>query len=131
MTDKTEATEMVLNKIDEYMNAAKTVIETYGGDVADLGLLALRVEAGSEIFLPLLLSFGLLFMIPLMIRTGKKIWEVQKEQSTYEVSAVFLYVFHLAWGGFLFGNIFQALNLWAWVGLFYPEAYAVHLFLLK
>lgn len=131
-TESTEAVAFVFDKLEGYMSAAKSVIDTYGGDAAELGLLALRVEAASEIVRPLVLFilFAALFFYALKIAM-KGFRKEFDDNSTDEAAVGAGTAISVTLGLILVFCATDIINIWAWVGIFYPEAYAVHLFLLK
>ena len=130
-----EVAEVVQDQMSAYFDAAKAIMEQYGGDVVNLGLNVLRIEAASELITPL--CFFLISSVTLFI--GRKIHKsIDKEKEKckeenkhfddgiYGAPAIFYGV------GTLVGVIstIALIDLWAWVGIFYPELYAVHKFLL-
>lgn len=123
-TETTQAVEFAFGKMEQYFDAAKTVIEQYGGDVADLALMALRVEAISE-FLPvvMLVPLGIVFY-----KIGKSVWQTADEDFDRFMIGNILYV---VGGVFALFALTTLLNIWAWAGIFYPELYAVHKFILN
>ena len=132
MSESTETVEFVFDKLDGYMSAAQSVIDTYGGDAADLGLMALRIEAASDLIIPLIFT-GLLiailrYLLPIMIKGWKD--EYDGRSNNEAATVVGTVGCGLAGFGLILSTI-EVLDIWAWVGMFYPEAYAVHLFLLK
>jgi len=169
VSDMAESTaELIFDNFNGYMEAAKRVIDTYGGDVADLGLLALRIDAASEIVLPAVFSFILAVVAVkarnLIFRRVSLYYVTTKgfaARSRYEDNFVNKF-FNIStnivpddkiemakstfmpinWGSPLpyipivlsavsVGCAIKVINIWAWVGMFYPEAYAIHLFILK
>ena len=123
-----EVVELTFDKLEQYFEAAKGVIEQYGGDVAEVGLNVLRIEAISEIFFPLAVILFLFASLPLMIRFGK--WINQKAIDDRSEPWEMIYIVHILLGIFFLIQLVSLLNLWAWVGIFYPELYAVHKFIL-
>jgi hypothetical protein len=126
-------TEFAFDKMEKYFDAAQEVIDNYGGDAVELGLNALRVDAAAIIiphlvFIIVALIF-LKYLIPLM-KTG---WREGREDGWSDFPAkcfagtISVFAATIA----LLANITDAFNnIWAWVGIFYPELYAVHKFLL-
>jgi len=152
MTDKTEVAEFVFDKLEGYMSAAQSVIDTYGGDAAELGLMALRIEAASEVLFPSIIMLFLLVnsskivgFVKNQFAKSRAITNYQHEEDEKKREALRRQYMRSdeVWFGVLafmsvgacfitFSICFIAiLDIWAWVGMFYPEAYAVHLFLLK
>lgn len=120
MSDKKEPVEFAFDKIEQYFDAAKQIIEQYGGDVAELGLMALRIDAISNL-LP-----GILCII--LARPLYKVW---KKLSDYEESALGDRIFSFIFGGIVgfitvLITFLSLANIWYWVGIFYPELYAVY-----
>lgn len=170
MSETKEIVEFTFDKMETYFEAVKQVLEQYGGDVTDLSMDVLRVQAVAEL-LPNLIGFigfaGLAYLSykalfkygkvdvkPLVLRDkGSHDWDVNqlvlkctgyeytKEwKESYEATryqwkesiGLFAPLSVLMLSGLLAGLNFSGLvNIWAWVGLVYPELYAVHLFLLK
>lgn len=175
-----KTTELILNKMDEYMVAAQGVIEQYGGDVAELGLNVLRVEVLSILIPSLILAivFGVLAkkLYTYSISKGTTIKaevlkaalsvayhnrhseqdRIVKSYTGTHSSNVDPYPidkldtitdvpnpntwddFRIMWSLFaatsvVIGTVFayKLLNIWLWVGLVYPEMYAVHKFILN
>ena len=121
-------TEVVFDRMEQYFDAAKHVIEQYGGDVAELGLNALRVGALSEILFPVVSTVFLLVLIKHALPAYR--WGAKPENNSNGLGffiPLFLGGGHLL---LLFLAIKYSLNIWAWVGIFYPELYAVHKFIL-
>lgn len=121
-----ETTEFVFEKMEQYFDAAKTVIEQYGGDVAELGLGALRVQAASELAPALA---GILILIAIYCLRGKIKYEAEVNRSGG--GAVAIVATLMVGAASLIVTLEALLNIWAWVGIFYPELYAVYLFILK
>lgn len=141
---------LAFDKMEKYFEAAKGVLEQYGGDVVDVGLNVLRIEA-------LIQLGGLFFIVLFYILTYRfVIQSLSKWREDTRLAAIFntlegarreyyrtLYafwdlpirtacgniVFSIYWGVLLL-NIVN-INLWACVGVFYPELYAVHKFILS
>lgn len=127
-----EVADTVQDQMATYFDAAKAVMEQYGGDVVDLGLNVLRIEAISEL--------SIFIMLPVLAygfyKAGNKIMalhkaELLKEKRYYDgwIGVVAL----LSWGvtaSLAVSSVIGLFNIWAWVGMFYPELYAVHKFLL-
>jgi len=112
-------------KMAQYMEAAQNIITQYGGDVAELGLNVLRVEALTQIIPGIVL---LILAYPYYkIVSALYLHEVEKTGDGI-ASAIFGGALGI---GLVIGTLISLFNIWAWVGLFYPEMYAVHLFLLK
>lgn len=134
-----ETTEFVFDKLEQYFEAARHVIEQYGGDAVNLGLAALRIEAASEL-IPAVVAFAIALFLWKKLNpfvqfgTAKAITEEEGDRYRNDeevrftlvgaVSALVIFICVIVF----FVNI---LNIWAWAGLFYPELYAVHQFVLK
>jgi hypothetical protein len=118
-------TELVFDRMEGYFDAAQGVIKQYGGDVAELGLMALRIDAFSVLF-P-----GLLFAVLAMVwcRFVKRVYQYEKDETrdgagTIIASVIFGIVTLVVFAPAL-------LNIWAWAGIFYPELWAIHKFILN
>ncbi len=167
-------TEFSMDKMEQFFDAAQKVLAQYGGDVAELGLNVLRIEAASELILPLVFVVAAI-VVALNLRRMRSIncevlsilnkdygarysWDkdilkahnldphacfsgLTQEQKDKVMATASPAPF------FADSNLPQAItgvatlvvglfslslliNLWAWVGIFYPELYAVHKFLL-
>ena len=150
MSEAKEVTEFVFDKMEQYFNAAQQVIQKYGGDVADLALNALRVDAAAIV----VTGVAMLVIGVISIRAGiswvslatqaKFFSEGEREKDArkallhtiYDKDIEPLYgiagTLSIMGGGVLLTmGIIRAGEVWAWVGLFYPELYAVHKFLLN
>jgi len=114
--------------LDKYFDAAAEIISKYGGDVAELGLNVLRIDAVSVLIGPIVFLSVLLYGVPTVLQFCKNIykWQTDEPHNPYSL----LYVIPCGYVVVLAHVAGQALNVWAWVGLFYPEVYAVHKFLL-
>lgn len=134
--DKAEAakvaTEVAFDKFEQYFEAARQVLAQYqdqakelGMQAIDLGLLVLRIEAFSELLFPLVVVIISLAYV----KQTKTLWKwgiKATAERTHPGTAVpiVLGVFQFVW-------FTQLFNVWAWVGLFYPEVYAIHKLLLN
>ena len=118
----------ISDKLVQYMDSAERVIQQYGGDAAELGLNVLRIEAGYNLILALSGAILALFII-------KFCWTSTKRfgfDEDFPNHPVIMLKFIGTFAGVMVGVINGAalLNIWYWVGLFWPEAYAVHKFLM-
>lgn len=157
-TDAGKATAEIVgvfsDKLDTYLAAAQKVFEQYGGDAANLGLNVLRIDAISQ------MTFGIIAGIILLsfwrsVKRWNNNWMdiTRKARYTYfhsledgteekarlesvrefwdlDVRAFcghFLFFVYMLLGLFA---VIDLADLWAWTGVFYPELYAVHKFLL-
>lgn len=165
MSEAKEIVELTFDKLEQYFNAAQRVIEQYGGEAVELGLMALRIEAGSELVRPLVFLILCGFMIYKLLPTCfpkiititpeyindlkdagyegrtldesnlfknykyiKEDFEIPDdlEQAKYLVPII-INVLLIAT---VIISISKLINIWAWAGIFYPELYAVHKFIL-
>lgn len=134
MSDKeatVEATGMVLDKLDQYMQAAQDVITKYGGDAVDLGLTVLRIEAIAET----LTMIALVLMYVFVYKKATPLWEEGVLDNIGDPKSMK----HLVWGmvapavsaiSLLPIMLTGVFSIWPITGIFWPEAYAVHKFLL-
>lgn len=134
--------EFAVGKLESYFGAAQEVITKYGGDAIELGLLVLRLDAGQWIFLGLLLLIISLYLrkyakgLYLTAVEVRDEYNKDREQgySKHDISdspTFFPFVLLTITSVVLtVGACINLFNLWNWVGVFYPEAYAVHKFLL-
>lgn len=120
-------TEFSLDKMEKFFAAAEKVLAQYGGDAVDLGLNVLRIDALS-ILLPSLL--GVCVGVVLMVQALKVIPTIDFDKAITAKQAMFGFLSPLLCLPIFVENLPDATNLWAWVGTFYPELYAVHKFLL-
>ena len=128
---------LVFDKLEQYFDASKQVIETYGGDVAELGLAYIRVDAFITLAGFLLLVCTCVVGTKLIVfgykisnyelysgEEGKRLQNLYKNDIEVGVYATGVAV--AVFGGV--GVIVQLTSgLWALIGMFYPEVYAVHL----
>jgi hypothetical protein len=126
-------TELAFDRMEGYFTAAQGVIEKYGGDVAALGLNALRIDAISEVLPPLLLIIVFSILIfKVFLPTAIRKWnEGDMDDAadffpwlTYAAPTISLSVCTLV-------NLTYLFNIWAWAGVFYPELWAIHKFILN
>ena len=112
---------MIEEKIVEYMAQIETLAAQFTEPTIDLILLTARISAGQEAL------YSLLSLIIFVIMTFSlhKIWKINDNYSDPEyvmrVGSVMFYVI-LSVPLMIYG----VLQIWGWVGLFYPEAYFVH-----
>lgn len=173
-----EVAKFAIDKLDSYFMAAQEVITKYGGDAVDLGLMALRVDAASQLILPFILALVFSFVAVKLYRAqdslGGRYWDkatvaaavakdynskthadlticrslfgcgttnklpsgwddmpdkIEKADQWPEIR-VFLAAMSAVFSTMTVFSIGQLVNIWAWAGIFYPEVYAVHKFLL-
>jgi hypothetical protein len=127
----------VSDKLVQYMDAAEQVITQYGGDAVNLGLNVLRIEAGGHIFIGALLSY-LSYIFYRIARVGLNATNAQMREDNLFLEKVYesdsetpCVIFGTV--GTVVAAIFAGVGLfdiWNWVGIFWPEAYAVHKFLM-
>lgn len=145
--------EFSMDKMQSFFDAAEKVLEQYGAEAVDLGLSVLRIDALSQMSFSLSVLFVMCAMYPFYVPWYRK-WMQDSHNACYTyintlpegeertrlesikdtwdlelrkfvgVASMLAYCFL----GFLAG--LQMINVWAWVGIFYPELYAVHKFLL-
>jgi len=176
MSKETEVVEFAFDKMEKYFDAAKTVIDQYGGDVAELGLMALRMEAGGVLIKSLVVFCLFVYMANKAYRMSIHVdniscWEAMiKTKYDFEKRDIVEYAtgiridydmnitkdmedalkkeryikdiewdekritYTIASASFGLVSVLAAmklLNIWLWVGLFYPQLYAVHKFILN
>jgi len=129
MSENTEVAELVFDKMEKYFDAAKTVIDQYGGDVSELALMALRIEALGELLPSIVMTL-------FFILTYKKFTDIIKDTNKKIKSEPYgihdlKYIPIVIYGCFGVGVAISLIDIWAWAGLFYPELYAVHKFILN
>lgn len=123
----TTLTEFSMDKMEGFFDAAQKVLQQYGGDAVDLGLNVLRIDAFSQL-LPGVLALCVLFLTLKVANPIVKFKQADADNDSIAgIVGVLGCVSLLIAGVVTFANLF---NVWAWVGLFYPEIYAVHKFLL-
>jgi len=129
VTESTEAVAFAFDKMEQYFNAAGKVIEQYGGDVAELGLLALRIDA-ITIVAPS--TLWLLLYVTVLFKFSSLCNYISNLSDEFDKSVVTVFLggtwFMLGIPTAVENNTF---NVWAWAGIFYPELYAVHKFILN
>ena len=125
MTDQTaQATQLVLDKVDQYLQQVTGIIQHYTPDAIQLGMAALRVDALCSLMWPIC---WLILFYPA--------WLLLKKAYKYELSLGNDAYVTCVFGGlpyiiFTISSFIYGLNIWAWVGLFNPKLYAIHRFLL-
>lgn len=118
------------SKLDQYFQAATEVITKYGDEAVSMGLLVLRIEAAEG------LIGGLVGLLVVYLFTKKWFFLSFFEKARKApYSEEFLYrLAGIASAlAFIIGvclSLFKLLNIWNWIGLFWPEVYAVHKYLL-
>jgi len=122
MSEKKETVEFAFDKIEQYFEAAKQVIEQYGGDVAELGLMALRVEAISC----LLPGLIIIILARPLYKVWKKIGDYEEAHSYGRDRGVTVVAGATIGAILLILTLVTLFNIWSWVGIFYPELYAVY-----
>ena len=176
MSENTEVVEFAFDKMEKYFDAAKTIIEQYGGDVAELGLMALRIEAGKSILISTVVFLAFLYLANKFYRLSTKqtdmnclealdsfSYDFEKRELIEKVTGVVVdyqvridsdtkeklrnikYIPSSEWSELRITLTIAAIvssvvssiaflkliNIWLWVGIFYPELYAVHKFILN
>lgn len=119
-----DATKLVLDKFDQYLQQVSGVIQHYAPDAVQLGLNALRVDAAGNFIWPLMF---LILLWP-YLHFWKKVRDYEYKTENRILGSLMI-------GGLIFsiGLIFAIVplcDIWSWVGIFYPEVYAVHKFLM-
>lgn len=97
--------------------------------MAELGLNVLRIDAASELLYPIVWCVLLLIMLKPAVVTAK--WSIEKQKGDSSGQWCFILFIHAGLVAFALHIIAELINLWAWVGIFYPELYAVHKFILN
>lgn len=134
MTDVNPETVVVItDKLEQYFQAATEVITKYGGQAVDLGLMVLRIEAGQGLVFGLC---GLIVGAYLLMGRYSPATLLKLCNDSYGDGKDVVYFFGTLFSalGVVIGFVMAAVNLfdiWNWIGIVYPEAYAVHKFLLK
>lgn len=117
---------VISDKLVQYTDAAEKVITQYGGDAVNLGLNVLRVEALVAVFTWL---FAVAILVGSILTMRSAIRNNVFKQVDFTVDTIKIVV-----GGV--GSISTPIVvlatpiIWPIVGLFWPEAYAVHKFLM-
>jgi len=125
--DKTnDVVAFTFDKMEGYFGAAQKIIEQYGGDVAALGLNVLRIEAISELIPYLIYTILSVLFYKGALSLSKKIEEDNWDGDT----VMFVFLGYITSCCLAVVAVIGIFNLWAWVGMFWPELYAVHKFLL-
>jgi len=123
-----------IDKFDQFLSAASKVMSQYGGDVAELGLNVLRVDAASNLVTPLVLLIVSLVYWVKVFPVHREWNMVRQEAGGYGSAENFVIGYCvpvLIVACLTCLSVIGLLDAWIWIGIFYPEAYAVHLFLLK
>ena len=142
------AAQVVVDKFDQYLQQVSQTIQHYGPDAVQLGLGALQVDAASNLVSPIIA----IIMTPILGWVSAKLWcwgsAIQNysyiEDTAKREQYAKLYRNNVESAGFVGGGmlgifaviigiygIFNILDVWSWVGIFKPELYAVHKFLIK
>lgn len=114
------ALNMGVDKLGELSDKFGEIALAHGQDAVDLGLNVARVSAGSE------LVSGLLFLalsIILIVFCNKYYRWLTKDEADFCASPACMIVGG-GWCAAVIGSLMSAkyiINLWAWVGIFYPE----------
>ena len=116
----------VLDSMDKLALAASDVLDKYAEPATELAFAVLRIDAASKLFPWLIvLVCGILVL-------NKWLLPFFKDKSTrFSQDTIIGMAFLTIITGVL--SLIAAVklfNIWAWVGLFYPEIYAVHKFIL-
>lgn len=128
---------VVSDKLVQYMDAAEKVITQYGGDAVNLGLNVLRIEAAGNLVVGIawvLLIWPLFKSVQAGLRTSDGEWRNKStlvellHEIDAEVPAVLLGT--IGMGVAIYQSLTSLFYIWNWVGIFWPEAYAVHKFLM-
>lgn len=120
-----EAVAPISDKLLQYITATEELLAKYGGDVADLALNVLRIDAAGN----LLVGFALLGVLLTIALNIKKVAALERAATGNSAATVIFGIITLTTTGiFTTAKLF---NIWNWVGLFWPEAYAVHKFILS
>lgn len=115
---------VVSDKLVQYMDAAEKVITQYGGDAVNLGLNVLRIDAGVS-------ALAWITGFLLCISSALAFKALLKKYTPSEVTGV-----DFGLGGIVVVFVFSTMHtliepiVWPVVGIFWPEAYAVHKFLM-
>ena len=147
----------VSDKLVQYMDAAEQVITQYGGDAVNLGLNVLRIEAGQHILTGIIFIVVAVILYKIIPKSSKSYGsEIDKlivkgyykrgcvedskvREATGSDRTSYLgtqwnepYAFIPAALSVISVIVSAAslLNVWNWIGVFWPQAYAVHKFLM-
>lgn len=113
-----------MTQLTEYMKAMEGLVTQYAPDAINLGLNVARIHALQVV----LLGVGSLALVVwgarLFEKTLKGVTRVEDMKSS-ELSRLVGAVFLLA-APTISGFLMNVWNLWAWVGIIYPEIYLAH-----
>lgn len=114
----------LLDGVEVLATKVSDVISTYSEPVGELMLMYLRVDAASQLLIPLVFFTVLWWCLTrLKIISIFEGW-IQKDPSGgVVVGIIIITMVTLGIAGTLLSHLF---NLWAWIGIFYPEVYAVY-----
>ena len=122
-------TELAFDRMEGYFTAAQGVIEKYGGDVAALGLNALRIDAITHIAPNLV---GMIILLTIAFCGYKLLPTVIEKDPKYNTPLIIVpWIMMIAGGVGGVVNLALLFNIWAWAGIFYPELWAIHKFILN
>jgi hypothetical protein len=112
--------ELAMTMLADLTSAATKLVESHGQDAVDLVLMAGRIDALST-FIP-----GFIWCL-LAIGWYKIFKAIASEVNSANTDRLALQI--LSWAGgliFFILSLKWLLNLWAWVGIFYPEIWLFH-----
>lgn len=121
--------QFALDKVDKYFEAVTKVVAEYGDDAVDLGLTALRIDAASRLVAPVLRTIIFSIVLIVFIKLFKWSKSIEDKFDREPVQAVFGIIIAGA-GIAIVISAAHIFDVWAITGIFYPEVYAVHKFLM-
>ena len=112
-----------LEYMDSIEGAVSQFVSDHGQDAMDLALLYARIDAASELLLPLVAFTGLTILLGVMwYKIDKYVSRPGGDMEELTFPTVVL-VFALIPYSAAFCGL---MNIWAWAGLFYPEVWIAH-----
>lgn len=121
--------QFALDKVDKYFEAVTKVVAEYGDAAVDLGLTALRIDAASQLVAPVLGTIILSIALVVFIKLFKWSKSIEDKEDRDPWQIVFGMMIVSA-GIAVVMSAACIFDVWAITGIFYPEVYAVHKFLM-
>jgi hypothetical protein len=122
-----DAMNLVVDGMDKLAQAAANILDKYAEPAAELALNVLRIDALSHL-IPAIV--GLIIALIVYRSWPWVVW--YKDSAEREgLVAMIIIVGGLVASVFITMATIKLLNIWLWIGLVYPEIYAVHKFILN
>jgi hypothetical protein len=121
-------TDKMIAAAEKFDDKLAQLATQYGPDVADLGLLAARVDAGSGLLRGVASAVAALVAAGVLYRCAVKAREAIADPDRYRCDEEAPWIFASAGCGvavavFGFGAVMPLLNLWRWIGIVEPKVW--------